>query len=162
MVGEGALFFQHGEVSVFQSRDEALGVAEGRVLHIRAEGGAEVAKFLWILREVGGDADVVGRRGCDEFRVSDGVEEADTDAREVSFAGERDDGDTHPESFAGGGSAAVGEGIEGNIDFVVAFQVVERLVFEARDTEAVGGDAAGGKVVDDALADTWVDEGFGF
>ena len=79
------------------------------------------------------------------------VRRADADAGDVGLAGEGDDGDAHPEGFAGGGGAVVGEGVQGDGDLVVALEMLGGGGLPGEEFEAVGGDTLGGEEGAEAL-----------
>ena len=132
-------------VGGFDVAGEKRGVHEGGGLHLFAERGAEGLEAGRIGGELLGEGEeLVGGLG-DEVGEADGGEEADADARHVAVAGEGEDGDAHPEGFAGGGGAVVGEGVEGDVEAVVAFEVAGVVGEFGEEGEAVGGDGVFGE-----------------
>ena len=91
--------------------------------------------------------------GCfgDHFRVGDVGKDTDTAAGDGGWAGEGDDGNAHPEGVAGGGAADIGEGVEGDVDFVVLVHVFWQGEF-LNEGHAVGGDSGIDEHLSDAIA----------
>lgn len=129
----------------FESTGEGGGVAERAGAEAFAEvaaGGGETGK---IVRGGHGETHVVGGCGGDPLGQAGVREEARADTGDVRRAGEGDHGHAHPEGFAGGGGAVVGERIERDVDAVVEREVVGDREFPAVEGETVGCDAVGGE-----------------
>ncbi len=73
------------------------------------------------------------------------------DAGYMQDAAQSDDGDAHPQAFAGRGLAVVGEGIEADVDLREEGPVVFEREGAAKE-EAVGGDSSGGEGRAEVLA----------
>jgi hypothetical protein len=76
----------------------------------------------------------------DELGHADICQQANTDARAMTVAGETEDRNPHPEGLAGRSRAVVGKGVEGEIDAIVALKVGKRRLLMRAQFQAIGGD----------------------
>src|SRR5579871_2635569 len=132
LAGKGGLEASPGDLLVdrFDVAGETRRVHQWGILQARSQGRSQLGKSREIVGQLGCDLDVLIGRICDEIGQPDVREDASTGAGDGGSALQADDGDAHVEGIEGGGSAAVGEGVEGDIDVVVLREVFAKA-FEA-------------------------------
>jgi hypothetical protein len=127
------------------------GVHEDGGFEAGAEGLAEGGEARAIVSEVDGETHVVVGGGGDQFGEVEIAKDAEAAAGDGRGPGKRDEGDAHPESVEAGGVAAVGEGVEDDIDAMIEREVVgARAPFD--EFEAIRSDARCGEEIGGALA----------
>ncbi len=77
--------------------------------------------------------------------MSGGGEKGEADAGGMAVAGERNHGDAHPDGFAGGGGAIVGEGIKSDVNAVVSGKVLGGGGKKAEEFSAISRNSGGGE-----------------
>ena len=127
------------------------GVVKKRALgDIFEEAVAERFPIRAILSQRDGFFDV----GVDIFHgpiwMADCCEQGKPDSGSVAVTCEGDDGDSHPEGFAGRRGAIVGKGVERHIDSGVGGEVIGGVVQKAEEFHTVGWNSSGGELFADA------------
>ncbi len=66
-------------------------------------------------------------------------------------AEECDDGDAHPEGFAGDGCSVIGVGVQGDVDHAVELEMAAGVGDSSLEIDAIGVDAGGGENLGESL-----------
>lgn len=134
----------HSAEGGFHGAGEAGLVHEGGFLQARAELPAELGEAREIGREGGDGLDVGFVGGAGPFGETKGGELAESAAADGGFAEAAGDRDAHPAGIEAGGVAVAGEGIEGEIDLVIGFQIAWAEL-KAEEGKAGGVDVESGE-----------------